>query len=145
MPHFLSIYLSRSEKLVTTQRNLKGKIQIKTTFFQRRVCIVGPCELLGSAKQTGRLLLRRGNLFLIIYLEMVWWKLSCWVTVPMHMDTPKVLAHTPRLVVMCNQNTSEAWFFCLWKSLVAIPQSVHLTICFQRSCLHTINHIALIL
>lgn len=121
MPHFLSIYLSRSEGLVTTQHNLKGKNQIKTTFFQRCVCTVEPCELLGSEKQPGRLLLIRGNLFPIIYLEILRWELSCRFTVTLHpsrssarpppTDTRKVLARTPQLVATHKQDMFKAWFY----------------------------------
>lgn len=127
LSHFLSIYLSRSEGLVTTQRNLKGKKQIKTTFFQHCVCTVGPRELLGLEKQLGKLLLSRGNSFPRIYLEMVRWELSCRFTVTLHpsrssagppwMDMPKVLAHMPRLVATRNRNMLDAWFYAygsLW-------------------------------
>lgn len=106
-PHFLSIYLLHSEVLVTTQHNLKGKKQTKTTFFQHYVCTVGPRELLGLEKQLVRLLLGRGNSLPRIYLEMVWQvrallqvhsnpaPLEIFSGTSMHRHT-KVLAHVPQ-------------------------------------------------
>lgn len=106
---------------MTTWHNLKGRNQIKTTFFQHCVCTVGWCGLLGSEKQPWRLSLRSGNLFPWLCLEMVWWELSCWFVVtlrplrslvgPPCIDTPKVLAHVPLFVATHNQNMFKAWFY----------------------------------
>lgn len=142
LPHFLSIYLSRSEGLVTTQHNLKGKNQIKTTFFPHCVCTVQQRELLGSEKQPGKLLLRKGNLFPRIYLETVQWELSCQSAVTFEGLDLRVQTRQKYLPILHNLwqrimgMSSRPGFV----SMVAIHQLVHITVCFHHSCLWKINY-----
>lgn len=114
LPHFLSIYLLHSGGLVTKQHILKGKKkQIKTTFFQHRVCTVGPHELPGLEKQLGKLLLNRGNSFPRICLEMVWQvRALLWIH-----SKPAPLGVQHNLQEQPNQKHLSACHHSLWQHM----------------------------
>lgn len=114
LPHFLSIYLLHSGGLVTKQHILKGKKkQIKTTFFQHRVCTVGPHELPGLEKQLGKLLLNRGNSFPRICLEMVWQvRALLWIH-----SKPAPLGVQRNLQEQPNQKHLSACHHSLWQHM----------------------------
>lgn len=118
LPHFLSIYLSRSKGLVTTWLERKKP---NPNHVLPVLCLYsGSTWGLGSERQLGRLLLRRGNLFLRIYWEMSRWEVSCWLTVTLRLwglhgppctDTPKGPACTPGPVATPNQKMFKAWVY----------------------------------
>lgn len=114
LPHFLSIYLLHSGGLVTKQHILKGKKkQIKTTFFQHRVCTVGPHELPGLEKQLGKLLLNRGNSFPRICLEMFWQvRALLWIH-----SKPAPLGVQRNLQEQPNQKHLSACHHSLWQHM----------------------------
>lgn len=114
LPHFLSIYLLHSGGLVTKQHILKGKKkQIKTTFFQHRVCTVGPHELPGLEKQLGKLLLNRGNSFPRICLEMFWQvRALLWIH-----SKPAPLGVQHNLQEQPNQKHLSACHHSLWQHM----------------------------
>lgn len=96
---------------MTKQHILKGKKkQIKTTFFQHRVCTVGPHELPGLEKQLGKLLLNRGNSFPRICLEMVWQvRALLWIH-----SKPAPLGVQHNLQEQSNQKHLSACHHSLW-------------------------------
>lgn len=89
------------------------KKQIKTTFFQHRVCTVGPHELPGLEKQLGKLLLNRGNSFPRICLEMVWQvRALLWIH-----SKPAPLGVQRNLQEQPNQKHLSACHHSLWQHM----------------------------
>lgn len=89
------------------------KKQIKTTFFQHRVCTVGPHELPGLEKQLGKLLLNRGNSFPRICLEMVWQvRALLWIH-----SKPAPLGVQHNLQEQPNQKHLSACHHSLWQRM----------------------------